>query len=109
MGTLSISFFPKSKGPQWDPGYDKPLIERLNIPMCIYMGLNHLLSLVAVAYLILPQYHVKASTILFAIFLFVFGQLVGVTAGLHRLFSHRSYQAHFILRFVLMIGTSVAN
>jgi stearoyl-CoA desaturase (delta-9 desaturase) len=73
------------------------------------MGLNHLLSLVALAYLILPQYHVQASTILFAIFLFVFGQVIGVTAGLHRLFSHRSYQAHFILRFVLMIGTSVAN
>jgi len=35
--------------------------------------------------------------------------MLGITAGAHRLWSHRSYQAHFPARFVMMIANSVAN
>ena len=34
---------------------------------------------------------------------------IGITAGSHRLWAHRSYKAHWILRTWLMILTSLAN
>lgn len=33
----------------------------------------------------------------------------GITVGVHRLWSHRSYEAHWSLRFVLMLLNSIAN
>ena len=33
----------------------------------------------------------------------------GITVGVHRLWSHRSYEAHWILRTVLMLCNSIAN
>eukprot|EP01060_Flectonema_neradi_P011749 TRINITY_DN1874_c4_g1_i1.p1 TRINITY_DN1874_c4_g1~~TRINITY_DN1874_c4_g1_i1.p1 ORF type:complete len:610 (+),score=141.31 TRINITY_DN1874_c4_g1_i1:45-1874(+) len=35
--------------------------------------------------------------------------MLGITAGAHRLWAHRSYQAHFPARFVMMIANSIAN
>jgi stearoyl-CoA desaturase (delta-9 desaturase) len=34
---------------------------------------------------------------------------MGITVGAHRLWSHRSYEAHFIARVVLMLANSIAN
>lgn len=34
---------------------------------------------------------------------------IGVTGGLHRLWAHRSYKAHWTLRTFLMLNTSIAN
>jgi len=47
------------------------------------------------------------STILWAYFLYVIGGL-GITAGAHRLWSHRSYKANAPLRFILMIFNCIA-
>lgn len=33
----------------------------------------------------------------------------GITVGVHRLWSHRSYSASFPVRFVLMLCNSIAN
>jgi len=33
----------------------------------------------------------------------------GITVGVHRLWSHRSYEAHFIVRLILMLCNSIAN
>ena len=34
---------------------------------------------------------------------------LGITAGAHRLWSHRAYKAHDIVRFFLMLCNSLAN
>ncbi|KAJ9441621.1 Delta(9)-fatty-acid desaturase fat-7, partial [Diplonema papillatum] len=34
---------------------------------------------------------------------------LGITGGAHRLWSHRSYQAHFPARLVMMLANSIAN
>ena len=56
-------------------------------------------------------YHVPRAhpyTLWFAVCLYVFGGF-GVTIGLHRLWSHRSFQACTALRAVLLCASSVAN
>eukprot|EP00755_Sulcionema_specki_P034246 Sspe_Gene.227::Locus_77_Transcript_1_1_Confidence_1.000_Length_1908::g.227::m.227/K00507/SCD, desC; stearoyl-CoA desaturase (Delta-9 desaturase) len=35
--------------------------------------------------------------------------MLGITAGAHRLWAHRSYKAHFPARLVMMIANSIAN
>jgi len=50
----------------------------------------------------------KWKTILFAYTFTVLGALFGITAGAHRLWSHRSYKAKFSLRVVLMISNCIA-
>jgi stearoyl-CoA desaturase (delta-9 desaturase) len=35
--------------------------------------------------------------------------MLGITAGAHRLWAHRSYKASFPLRVVLMLANSIAN
>ena len=47
------------------------------------------------------------KTLLFALLLHVLGCL-GITAGAHRLWTHRSYKAHFLLRVALMIMDTLA-
>ena len=39
----------------------------------------------------------------------LFWSAIGVTGGLHRLWSHRSYKAHWSIRTWLMFCTSIAN
>ncbi|KAK1134885.1 hypothetical protein K0M31_007652 [Melipona bicolor] len=49
----------------------------------------------------------KLQTTLWGIFLQVCGEL-GITAGAHRLWTHRSYKAKWPMRFILMIMQTVA-
>ena len=35
--------------------------------------------------------------------------MLGITAGAHRLWAHRSYKASFPLRVILMLSNSIAN
>ncbi|GAB0096562.1 hypothetical protein DMENIID0001_120860 [Sergentomyia squamirostris] len=49
----------------------------------------------------------KLYTILFAYFLYAVS-MIGITAGVHRLWSHRSYKAKFPLRIILMIFSTIA-
>jgi stearoyl-CoA desaturase (delta-9 desaturase) len=47
------------------------------------------------------------STLIWSYFLYILGGL-GITAGAHRLWSHRSYKANAPLRFILMIFNCIA-
>lgn len=38
-----------------------------------------------------------------------YGSGFGITVGVHRLWSHRSYSAAFPVRFILMLCNSIAN
>mmetsp|Transcript_4546 Transcript_4546/g.11090 ORF Transcript_4546/g.11090 Transcript_4546/m.11090 type:complete len:2751 (-) Transcript_4546:1570-9822(-) len=115
---------------------------RLNIFMCLYIGLMHLLAFHAIFLLLatggkdvlleladgtfrsflhhgglLASADIPADqapttvhwqTLFFAFILWPISGL-GITAGAHRLWSHRSYDAHAITRFLLMIANSIAN
>jgi len=48
------------------------------------------------------------KTTIFTYFFTVLGNLFGITAGAHRLWSHRSYKAKFSLRVLLMIANCIA-
>merc|ERR1719310_757827 len=50
----------------------------------------------------------KTETFVFAFIMYIFGGL-GITAGAHRLWAHRSYKAGIPMKLVLMIFNSVAN
>jgi len=49
----------------------------------------------------------KIETVIFAIIMYFWTGL-GITAGYHRLWSHRAYQASWIVRFLLCIGGAAA-
>jgi len=76
----------------------------LNFPMGTYITLVHIVALVGSTYVPLAS----AKTLLFSLVLWWISGL-GITAGVHRLWSHRSYEANFIVRFFLMLANSVAN
>eukprot|EP01061_Rhynchopus_euleeides_P009331 TRINITY_DN1848_c0_g1_i1.p1 TRINITY_DN1848_c0_g1~~TRINITY_DN1848_c0_g1_i1.p1 ORF type:complete len:609 (+),score=259.78 TRINITY_DN1848_c0_g1_i1:71-1897(+) len=44
-----------------------------------------------------------------AVLLYAVTGCLGITAGAHRLWSHRSYKAHFPARLVMMVANSIAN
>jgi stearoyl-CoA desaturase (delta-9 desaturase) len=85
--------------------------------MVVYMGSNHLTALYALIVLVAldgvcPLFGngkpVKSQTLAWAFALYFCGGL-GITAGVHRLWAHKSYKAGFPLRLVLMIFNSIAN
>ena len=76
----------------------------LNWPMIIYISLVHIAAVIGVFHVPYCSYY----TLLWAYILWPIGGL-GITAGVHRLWSHRSYKASFPLRVALMLMNSIAN
>ena len=76
----------------------------LNWPMIIYISLAHVAALVGV----MKIRDCHPYTLLFAFCLWPISGL-GITAGVHRLWAHRSYKATFPLRVALMLMNSIAN
>jgi stearoyl-CoA desaturase (delta-9 desaturase) len=89
----------------------------INWPMMIYIATSHatafygLLVLVAFGG-VCPLFGngkvVQLSTLVWSFVLYLMGGL-GITAGVHRLWAHRSYKAGAPYRLVLMIFNSIAN
>ncbi len=64
-----------------------------------------------VAALVVPWYGLTYGydTLLWALFIiFMFWNGLSITAGYHRLWAHKSYQAHFIVRLVFALGGALA-
>jgi stearoyl-CoA desaturase (delta-9 desaturase) len=89
----------------------------LNWPMIIYLGSAHLAALWAILIALFcggacPIFGngraLKWQTIVFFGVMYMMNAL-GVTAGVHRLWAHRSYKANLPLRIVLMMFNSIAN
>jgi len=78
--------------------------DNLNWPMIIYLFLVHIAAIYGL--LTIPICH--TYTLLLAFILWPISA-IGITAGVHRLWSHRSYKATLPLRIVLMIWNSIAN
>jgi stearoyl-CoA desaturase (delta-9 desaturase) len=76
----------------------------LNWPMIIYISLAHVAALFGIFSL---QYCAK-YTLLWAFICWPISGL-GITAGAHRLWAHRSYKATFALRTFLMLANSMVN
>lgn len=76
----------------------------LNWPMMIYISLVHTVAFVGL--LNLPK--CSAQTLIWAFILWPISGF-GITVGVHRLWSHRSYTAAAPLRLVLMLFNSIAN
>ena len=76
----------------------------INWPMATYISLAHLAALVGV--LSVPYAH--KYTLLWGFLLWPITGL-GITAGAHRLWAHRSYKATLPLRVFLMLVNSIAN
>ncbi|KAF3423489.1 hypothetical protein E2986_10617 [Frieseomelitta varia] len=65
------------------------------------------LHLAAVYGIYLSFTAIKLQTTMWAIFLAIFGGM-GITAGAHRLWAHRTYKAKWPMRFMLMIMQTIA-
>lgn len=75
-----------------------------NWPMIAYIGTCHAAALIGLFALRSCRY----TTIAIAVVCYWLGGL-GITAGAHRLWSHRSYKACDAIRFFLMLCQSIAN
>jgi len=76
----------------------------INWPMSIYVGIVH--TAACVGLMTIPK--CSYDTLLWAFILWPISGF-GITVGVHRLWSHRSYEASFIVRAILMLCNSVAN
>lgn len=76
----------------------------LNYPMIIYIALAHVAALMGLVSI--PNCH--PYTLAFAVVLWPISGL-GITAGAHRLWAHRSYKASLPVRVFLMLCNSMAN
>lgn len=91
-----------------DPELRVPMIKRLRWPMCVYLGTLHALGVYWAVRLVLGADDTRAATYVFTFFMFAAGGL-GITAGAHRLWSHRTYKAAWPVRVLLMLMNSMAN
>mmetsp|Transcript_50872 Transcript_50872/g.94221 ORF Transcript_50872/g.94221 Transcript_50872/m.94221 type:complete len:697 (-) Transcript_50872:90-2180(-) len=89
----------------------------VNWPMVVYLGGSHVAAFWALVVLFVfggtcPLFgngkEVKSETFIMFLILYLCSGW-GITAGVHRLWSHRSYKAGVTLRFILMIFNSIAN
>ena len=75
-----------------------------NVPMIIYLWLVHMGALAGVR----ECFRVSLFTLVWAFILWPISGL-GITAGAHRLWAHRSYEARWSVRLWLMLANSIAN
>ncbi len=83
----------------------KPWTQRIDWPVTLFLLLTPLAALILVPiYFVLEDVH--AALIVFTL-IFAAATNLSITAGYHRLFSHRSYEAHPLVRALyLLIGAS---
>ena len=76
----------------------------INWPISIFLSYVHITAIIGLSYISVCKW----QTLVWTSHLF-FWSGIGVTGGLHRLWAHRSYKAHWTLRTFLMLCTSLAN
>jgi len=81
----------------------KPAIIWLNVAVFL---ITFLVAMIAVPYRALT-YGFDLTEIVFALLCFIYCGM-SITAGYHRLWSHRTYQAHWSLRFLFALGGAFA-
>lgn len=76
----------------------------INWPMSVYISLVHIVAIAGL--FAIPR--CSKETLLWAFLLWPISGF-GITVGVHRLWSHRSYEAAWPVRLVLMLCNSIAN
>jgi len=76
----------------------------INWPMGIYISLVHVVAFIGLT--TIPK--CSLETLMWAFVLWPISGF-GITVGVHRLWSHRSYEASFVARAFLMLCNSIAN
>lgn len=76
----------------------------INWPMLVYISLVHIVATVG----LFTVHKCSAETLIWAFTLWPISG-VGITVGVHRLWSHRSYEAKLPFRTFLMLCNSIAN
>jgi len=76
----------------------------LNWPMIVYISFVHFTAALGLK----AAFDVQWQTLLWAFILWPISG-TGITAGVHRLWAHRSYDAHWSVRLTLMLWNSIAN
>ncbi|RHY26782.1 hypothetical protein DYB32_007302 [Aphanomyces invadans] len=70
----------------------------------LFLFASHVLAIAALQFIPVCRW----QTLVFSGLLY-YTSILGVTAGAHRLWAHKSYKAHGMVRFVLMLWHSTAN
>ena len=78
--------------------------QQINWIILFFLSYAHILAIVGISYIRLCKW----QTIVWSLML-LFWSGIGVTGGAHRLWAHRSYKAHWIIRTFLMLMFSIAN
>ena len=81
-----------------------PGTQRRHWFMILYLLYAHVGALIGCFYIT----QCKWQTLIWALILLVWSG-IGVTGGVHRLWAHRSYKAHWTIRTFLMLAFSTAN
>ena len=79
-------------------------IPQPNWIMIVFLAYSHILAIVGLSYIQVCQW----QTLVWS-FLLSFWSGIGVTGGVHRLWAHRSYKAHWTIRTFLMLMYSISN
>ena len=77
---------------------------QVNWIILLFLSYAHILAIVGISYIPVCKW----QTIVWSLML-LFWSGIGVTGGAHRLWAHRSYKAHWIIRTFLMLMFSIAN
>jgi stearoyl-CoA desaturase (delta-9 desaturase) len=106
LATLVILVFLPSKATRAFQGWE---LNRFN---CIFLGTNHVLAIYGLVCMLMGHEFVTGSdvqraTIAWTFFLYPVSA-IGITAGPHRLWAHKSYQAMAPLRVLLMLMYTIA-
>jgi stearoyl-CoA desaturase (delta-9 desaturase) len=106
LATILLLVFLPSKATRALQGWE---LNRFN---CIFLGTNHLLALYGGVCLMMGHEFitgtdVQRATIAWTFFLYPVSA-IGITAGPHRLWAHKSYQAAAPLRVLLMLMYTIA-
>ena len=80
------------------------LLQKINWISLVFITYVHIAGVIGICYIST----VKWQTLLL-VSQTLFWSAIGVTGGLHRLWSHRSYKAHWTIRTWLMFCTSLSN
>ena len=78
--------------------------QKVRLLMTLYFLFVHITGVLGAYYMTLC----KSQTVIWCLMLWFSGE-IGITAGLHRLWSHRSYKAHWTLRVFLMLLITMSN
>lgn len=82
-------------------------LQELKPVYCLWLGYIHVLGLLGVVYFFFQQKQIQINS-LYGVLIGHVVAAMGITGGVHRLWAHKSYDAHKFVKFILMLCNSMA-